>query len=62
MIVAGHETLATSASWALYALSKAPAVQSKLRKELTALPTESPTMEEINSLPYLDAVVKEVLR
>ncbi|KAG8885000.1 hypothetical protein FRB97_002507 [Tulasnella sp. 331] len=61
-ILGGHETVATATSWGLYALAKAPSVQSKLRAELLALPFDAPGMEELNSLPYLDNVVKEVLR
>ena len=37
-------------------------VQAKLRAELLALDTETPTMEELNSLPYLEKVVHETLR
>jgi cytochrome P450 len=36
--------------------------QNKLRSELLAVGTDNPTMEELNALPYLDAVVREVLR
>lgn len=61
-ILGGHETVATATSWGLYALAKAPSVQSKLRAELLALPFDAPGMEELNSLPYLDNVVKEILR
>ena len=49
-------------AWALFALTRAPAVQDKLRKELLGLPTENPTMDELSSLPYLDAVVREIAR
>jgi len=37
-------------------------VQNKLREELLSVPTENPTAEDLNSLPYLDAVVRETLR
>ena len=36
--------------------------QSKLRNELLTVGTDNPTMDELNSLPYLDAVVRETLR
>ena len=43
-------------------MSKAPEVQRKLRDELLAVPNDNPSMDELNSLPYLDAVVRETLR
>ena len=48
--------------WGLFALAQAPAVQDKLRAEVLALDTDTPTMDELSSLPYLDMVVREVLR
>ncbi|KAI0744951.1 cytochrome P450 [Earliella scabrosa] len=61
-LVAGHETTSTSTTWCLYALTRNPAIQRKLREELLTLDTETPTMEELNSLPYLEKVVHETLR
>ncbi|KAH9886197.1 cytochrome P450 [Cubamyces lactineus] len=61
-LVAGHETTSTATMWCLFALSQAPEVQKKLRDELFTLHSEAPTMDELNSLPYLDAVVRETLR
>ncbi|KAF7364355.1 Cytochrome P450 [Mycena sanguinolenta] len=57
---AGHETTSLATSWALHALSAHPAAQSKLREELLTIPTDNPTMDELNSLPYLEAVVRGV--
>ncbi|KAJ6467733.1 cytochrome P450 [Mycena sanguinolenta] len=59
---AGHETTSLATSWALHALSTNPAAQSKLREELLTIPTDNPTMDELNSLPYLEAVVREMMR
>ncbi|KAJ6496408.1 cytochrome P450 [Mycena sanguinolenta] len=59
---AGHETTSLATSWALHALSTNPAAQCKLREELLTIPTDNPTMDELNSLPYLEAVVREMMR
>ncbi|KAJ7447523.1 cytochrome P450 [Mycena galericulata] len=59
---AGHETTSAAVAWALHALSQNTAVQAKLRDELLTLSTQNPTMEEINSLPYLENVVRETMR
>ncbi|KAJ6449800.1 cytochrome P450 [Mycena sanguinolenta] len=61
-VLAGHETTSNSTSWALHSLSLHPATQNKLREELFTLSSENPTMEELNSLPYLECVVRETLR
>jgi hypothetical protein len=36
--------------------------QTKLREELLTVGTDNPTMDELNALPYLDAIVRETLR
>ncbi|KAF7340564.1 Cytochrome P450 [Mycena sanguinolenta] len=63
-LVAGHATTrpVTAIAWALHELSINPIVQKKLREELLAVPTENPTLEELNALPYLDSVIRETLR
>ncbi|KAJ7473726.1 cytochrome P450 [Mycena galericulata] len=61
-LFAGHETTSASLSWALHALSEKPVVQSKLRDELFTLSTENPTMDELNTLAYLESVVRETMR
>ncbi|KAJ2916536.1 hypothetical protein MD484_g3882, partial [Candolleomyces efflorescens] len=58
----GHESTSTATVWGLYALIKAPEIQKKLRDELFWVPSDSPSMDELNTLPYLDAVVREILR
>ncbi|KAF7361544.1 hypothetical protein MSAN_01188000 [Mycena sanguinolenta] len=60
--VAGHETTSLAASWALHALSVNATAQTKLREELLTISTDNPTMDELNSLPYLEKVVRETLR
>ena len=61
-MVAGHETTSTAVTYALFALTQHPAVQSKLRYELLSVSSEEPDMEELQALPYLDQFVREVLR
>lgn len=62
-LAAGHETTSTSTTWALYALSKNPRVQEKLRQELQSAGLgDEPQMADLDKLHYLDCVVKEVLR
>jgi cytochrome P450 len=65
-LIAGHETTSASTCWALYLLAKYPHEQDLLREELVkAFPDKSkfnPTFDEINSLEYLNCVVKEILR
>uniref|UniRef100_A0A0W0FP89 Cytochrome p450 n=1 Tax=Moniliophthora roreri TaxID=221103 RepID=A0A0W0FP89_MONRR len=61
-LVAGHETTSTATTWALFALTSNIEAQTKLRQELLSVPTEMPSMEQLNALPYLDSVIREVLR
>ncbi|EKM59819.1 uncharacterized protein PHACADRAFT_192194 [Phanerochaete carnosa HHB-10118-sp] len=61
-IVAGHETTSMAVTWALFSLSQQPDMQRKLREELLQVATDSLTMDKLNALPYLDAVVRETLR
>ncbi|KAJ6607877.1 cytochrome P450 [Mycena sp. CBHHK59/15] len=61
-LVAGHETTSTAATWALFALTQNVAAQTRLREELLTVSTDTPTMDELNALPYLDCVVRETLR
>ena len=48
--------------WTLFALTQHLDVQSKLREELLQVPTDNPTMDDLQALRYLDMVVREVLR
>jgi cytochrome P450 len=52
LLVAGHETTATSLSWTLWRLLSEPAVLARARDEALAA----------NGSNYLDAVIKETLR
>ncbi|TIB68585.1 hypothetical protein E3P77_00948, partial [Wallemia ichthyophaga] len=64
-VIAGIDTSAVTLNWILYALSTNQSTQSKLRHEIGTANIKhdpSPTLKSINSLEYLDAVVKEGLR
>jgi len=64
-LFAGHETTSVAVTWTLYYLSKNQEIQDKLRKEIVKeFPDKNfvPTFEQINSLEYLNAVCKEILR
>lgn len=62
LLLAGHETTAQALSWTWYLLSKHPAVERQMRKELDALGGKPPTVADLPSLKYTDMVVKESLR
>ncbi|ETP12191.1 hypothetical protein F441_12384 [Phytophthora nicotianae CJ01A1] len=68
-LLASKDTTSFSLSWVLVNLNRYPAVLAKLRNEirekLPGLMTgeiQVPTMEDLQKLPYLEAVVKESLR
>lgn len=53
----GHETIANSVGFTLYALACNPDIQQRLRDEI--LSAEDLSYENIQKLDYLDAVMKE---
>ncbi|KAJ3544300.1 hypothetical protein NM208_g3131 [Fusarium decemcellulare] len=59
-VMAGTESPATSLSIAHYHILANPAIMARLRKELGQRPTH--TLEELDQLPYLDAVQMEAFR
>ena len=67
LLVAGHETTATSLAWAIHCLLQNPAVLAAARAEVAQVMGEgpqppSPSAEQIAALEYLDAVIKETAR
>ena len=67
MLVAGHETTATSLSWVVHSLLQNADVLAKARAEVVTvfgngLEGPEPTAEQIAALHYLDAVIKETAR
>lgn len=61
-LTAGYETTSNGAMWTIYALTQNPNVERRLLEELNAAQTECPNLDELQALPYLDAVVREALR
>ncbi|KAK0245095.1 cytochrome P450 [Armillaria nabsnona] len=55
LVVAGHETTGTTAGWLLYELSVHPEHQSILREELRQY-------KDYDSMPFMNAAIKETLR
>jgi cytochrome P450 len=63
LIVAGHETTASTLNWVWYLLAQNPAVERKLALELKRLPHGSiPRVEELAGFPYARQVIEEALR
>ncbi|KAF2734890.1 cytochrome P450 [Polyplosphaeria fusca] len=61
---AGHDTSALALTWATLTLCLHPSMQSRLRAEIQAnLPANGrPSYTNLESLPFLNAFIKEVLR
>ncbi|KAG0260466.1 hypothetical protein DFQ27_003523 [Actinomortierella ambigua] len=59
-IFAGHETTSAGLSWTFYQLARCPDIQQRLRTEVRQMFDAcdgSPSFEQINNLPYLNAVL-----
>ncbi|ODO08887.1 hypothetical protein L198_00624 [Cryptococcus wingfieldii CBS 7118] len=61
-MVAANDTTALVLTWCLYYMARFPAIQERLRTELSSVHDERPSLETLNSSPYLDAFVREVIR
>jgi len=63
MIIAGHETGATTLNWAWYLLSQNPAEEKKLHDEVDKnIAGDIPTFEEVGKIPFSRQVIEEALR
>ncbi|MBC7870740.1 MAG: cytochrome P450 [Chitinophagaceae bacterium] len=63
LFIAGHETTANTLSWTLFLLAQHPQVLRDLYDELNGvLQGNAPSVEQLNQLPLLDAVIKESMR
>lgn len=63
--MAGHETTANTLTWLLWELSKTPELQDRLRHEirekraeLNEAGAEDFTMDDLESMPFLQALLK----
>jgi cytochrome P450 len=61
LLVAGHETVASSLTWTLHLLAHHPQVQERLADEVAAL-GDDPGTADLPRLPWTRAVVDEALR
>jgi cytochrome P450 len=63
LFAAGYETSANALTWTLFLLACHPTVLADLTDELVGvLRGDAPTVEQLDSLPLLDRVIKESLR
>ncbi len=61
LLVAGHETTASSLAWALYWIHRSPMILEKLLQEFAKV-DQNGDLNEFTKLPYLNAVCQETLR
>jgi cytochrome P450 len=63
LLLAGHETTASTLSWTLYLLDQHPQVRQRLHEEaLEVLGDRLPVYEDLHQLRYTGMVVEEVMR
>jgi cytochrome P450 len=63
LFLAGHETTASTLSWAWWLLAQNPAVEAKLHAELDAvLGGRAPSLDDLTNLSYTGHIITEVLR
>jgi len=63
LIVAGHETTASTLNWTWYLLSQNPAPEAKLSDELRRLhPLEVPAVDDLPKFTYARKVIEEAMR
>jgi len=62
IFLAGHETTANATAWMWYLLAKNPDVFQKLRDEVSVLNGNTPTLDDLQRLPYTLQIFKEAMR
>jgi cytochrome P450 len=63
ILLAGHETTASTLSWAWYLVDQHPEVADRMHAEaLEVLGDRLPVLEDLNRLPYTTMVIQETMR
>jgi cytochrome P450 len=63
LLLAGHETTASTLSWTWYLIDKHPEVADRMRAEaLTVLGDRTPRFEDVHGLRYTNMVIQEAMR
>jgi cytochrome P450 len=62
LFFAGHETTANTLTWTIFLLTRHPEIYAKLMDEIDTLNGETPTVDQLQKLEYLDRVIKESMR
>ena len=61
-LAAGYGTTSTSFAWFIFYMSKNPQIQQKIKEELSEFNDQRFSLEQLDSLTYLDCVLRELLR
>ncbi|HVB36306.1 MAG TPA: cytochrome P450 [Candidatus Acidoferrales bacterium] len=63
LLLAGHETTATTLAWTFYLLAQNPAAEAQLLAELQAvIPGPMPVYEDLPKLRFTEAIIRESMR
>ncbi|MGH9781478.1 MAG: cytochrome P450, partial [Candidatus Acidiferrales bacterium] len=63
LLLAGHETTATTLAWTFYLLAQNPAAESRLLAEFqSSISGRAPAFEDLPKLRFTEAIVRESLR
>jgi cytochrome P450 len=63
LVIAGHETTASTLNWAWYLIARHPEVQERLASEIESLlPGDVPPLEDVERFAYVQQVLEETMR
>jgi len=63
LVVAGHETTASTLNWTWYLLSQHPRIEEKLSREIEDVPVgDFPSFDDLSRFTYMRQVLEEALR